>query len=159
MVHTANSAHLVDGGERGAAGLKLVADRHVRRHSQSAPRPVRTFSSPRFVYAARISDASEVSWLIVECYRGRRDGYRPRNADGGRAAGRARGAAGAGLAAGAEGHHLDQAVRRRAPVPHHGQEPPGALRGVRRHRGGRRHHRPTDQQEQRIRICELSMFI
>lgn len=54
---------------------------------------------------------------------GRRDGGCARNVDGGRAACRAGGPTGPQRAPRPEGHHLDQTIRRRTPLPHHGQEP------------------------------------
>ncbi len=53
-----------------------------------------------------------------------------------------------------EGHDVDEVVCRRVAVPHDGQVPPRALRGLRRHRGGRRHHRQVVRKVQRIWICK-----
>lgn len=49
---------------------------------------------------------------------------------------------------------MDETVCGRPAVPHDRQESARALCRVRRHRGGRRHHRSPDEQESRLRICE-----
>lgn len=89
----------------------------------------------------------------------RRNGDGSRHADGRRAAGGARGPAVSRRPTRTERHHMDQALRRRTPLPHDGQEPPGTLRRVRRYRGGRRHHGQADQQKQRIWICEYILLL
>ena len=83
----------------------------------------------------------------------RQPSRRRRGAAGSRRPAALRGGGGAGDGAlRAEGHDVDEAVRGRAAVPHDGQVAARALRGLRRDRGGRRHHRQADLQVQGIRI-------
>lgn len=159
--------HLVTRGAR--RGLKLVAERHVRLERASVrAQPPRRTPAPHTtsVYcnlAARkrteSAPAAPVT-VFAECKGCRRDGGGARNADGGRSADRARGAAVPGRPARPEGHYLDETFRRRSPLPHHRQELTGTLRRLRRHRGSGRHHRQTNQQEQGLWICKnLSFFL
>ncbi|MEJ1279171.1 RNA binding motif protein 38 [Cricetulus griseus] len=54
----------------------------------------------------------------------------------------------------AEGHHVHQDLRGRPALPHHRRIAQKVLRGLRRHRGGRGHHRPPDRQVPRLRLRE-----
>lgn len=156
MARTADGTpHLVagaDGGRRGQAGggrrrcrsatCAAAAGEH---QSASNHHSRRTSVTPQCLSLLVYVRSSGVSVRV--CKGGRRDGGCSRHVDGGRFAGRARGAAGAGCPAGTEGHHMDETLRRWSPLSHHGQEPKGTLCRIRRHRGGRRHHRQTDQQK------------
>lgn len=155
------ATHLVTRGVR--RGLKLVPERHVRleRASVRAQPPRRTLAPHIRVFTVNLPSELQVETapaasvtVFAECKGDQRNGGGARHADGGRSAGRARGAAGAGRAAWAEGHHLDQAVRRRATLSHHRQKLTGTLRSVWRHRRSSRYNRQADQQEQRIWICK-----
>lgn len=155
------------GDEGGAAGAKISTGAPRAPRTSISPRPTTTSTgraaslhclhSDTLVHAADLDSktATAAVTVFLQCKSGRRDGGGSRHVDGGRSAGRFRGPSGSRRSPWPERYHMDQTVRRRTALPHDGQELTGTFRGLRRHRGGRRHHGQTDQQKQRIRLCEF----